>query len=284
MNQELAIWAHGYERSDAAIATCSGVPADRVRTGRCRSTATRRAASVSAELGRDEVKEVATGAARYQAQMPNVRLKTVAVTNQTFTSGARRHAELNCVELVGRDQVEGMLARYPIRSSEFEDRALDMGVITNAAQRSSGRPGEVHPRGVSQCPQTTQSGRSTLTGNRIYRSRHLGSAYKRRPTRIWATDRPVAAVANRVAMVDGRPHADMWHIRFDGTGMDFDFPVLLGEISAVRALLAYGGRQLESCASQCKRPSEGPGATAQSASCAPNGVRTSTPTLMLLKG
>lgn len=65
--------------------------------------------------------------------MPNIKLKTVAVTNQTSTPGARRHAELNRVQLVERDQLEVMLARYPIRSSEFEDRALDMGVITNAA-------------------------------------------------------------------------------------------------------------------------------------------------------
>ena len=55
--------------------------------------------SVNPEVGWDAIKEVTTGAARYQAKFAGTRFRRVAVTNQRFTSGAREHAEANKVSL-----------------------------------------------------------------------------------------------------------------------------------------------------------------------------------------
>lgn len=77
--------------------------------------------SASHEVGWDAVKEVTTGAARYQAQYAGTKFRKLAVTNQRFTSGARVHAEANKVELVERAQLEELLARYPVHNHEFDD-------------------------------------------------------------------------------------------------------------------------------------------------------------------
>ena len=44
--------------------------------------------SINGEVGWDAIKEVAAGAARYQARFAGTRFRKVAVTNQNFTSGA----------------------------------------------------------------------------------------------------------------------------------------------------------------------------------------------------
>ena len=76
-------------------------------------------------LGWDAIKEVNTGAAKYQAQFPGTKFRKLAVTNQGFNSGARTHAEANKVSLVERAGFEEMLARHPIDNYEFEDEVFD---------------------------------------------------------------------------------------------------------------------------------------------------------------
>ncbi|MGE5451875.1 MAG: SNF2-related protein [Acidobacteriota bacterium] len=81
--------------------------------------------SRSADLGWDAIKEVVAGAARYQARFAGTRLKRVAVTNQSFTSGAVQQAEANHVQLVQRADIELLLTSYPITSLEFDQALLD---------------------------------------------------------------------------------------------------------------------------------------------------------------
>ena len=69
--------------------------------------------SANHEVGWDAIKEVTTGAARYQAQFAGTKFERLAVTNQRFTSGARVHAEANKVALVERVQLEEMVSRVP---------------------------------------------------------------------------------------------------------------------------------------------------------------------------
>ena len=92
----------------------------------CKSSATH-------EVGWDAVKEVNTGAARYQAQFAGTRFKRLAVTNQRFTSGARLHAEANKVSLVERPQFEELLSRHPVHNHEFEDEVGDSVPFLDAA-------------------------------------------------------------------------------------------------------------------------------------------------------
>ena len=80
--------------------------------------------SVSDALGWDAIKEVAAGAARYQSRFPGTRFKKVAVTNQTFTSGATTQAEANHVHLVTRVQLEQMLGAKPISNHEFDNEVV----------------------------------------------------------------------------------------------------------------------------------------------------------------
>lgn len=77
--------------------------------------------SVNKEVGWDAVKEVTTGAARYQARFSGTRLRRVAVTNQRFTTGAAEHANANQVELVTRSQLLDYMAEQPITNLEFDD-------------------------------------------------------------------------------------------------------------------------------------------------------------------
>jgi len=80
--------------------------------------------SVSDAVGWDAIKEVAAGAARYQARFPGTRFKKVAVTNQGFTAGAATQAEANHVHLVTRAQFEQMLGAHPISNHEFDNEVL----------------------------------------------------------------------------------------------------------------------------------------------------------------
>lgn len=81
--------------------------------------------SKNTEVGWDAVKEVTAGAARYQAKFPGTRFRRLAVTNQTFTSGAIAQAEANHVELITRGHLEELLGRYPVTNHEFDDALLD---------------------------------------------------------------------------------------------------------------------------------------------------------------
>jgi len=81
--------------------------------------------SRSADLGWDAIKEVVAGAARYQARFAGTRLRRVAVTNQSFTSGAIQQAEANHVQLVQRTDIEQMLGTYPITNIEFDQALFD---------------------------------------------------------------------------------------------------------------------------------------------------------------
>ena len=85
------------------------------------------------EVGWDAVKEVATGAARYQARFPGALFRRVAVTNQRFTAGAREHAEGNRVVLVERSRLEEMLAKHPVHNHEFEDEVMGSLPFLDAA-------------------------------------------------------------------------------------------------------------------------------------------------------
>ena len=89
--------------------------------------------SASHEVGWDAIKEVTTGAARYQAQFAGSKFRRLAVTNQRFTSGARVHAEANRVSLVERTQLEELLAKHPVHNHEFDDDAGDALLLMDAA-------------------------------------------------------------------------------------------------------------------------------------------------------
>lgn len=89
--------------------------------------------SASHEVGWDAVKEVTTGAARYQAQYAGTKFRKLAVTNQRFTSGARVHAEANKVGLIERVQLEELLAIYPVHNHEFDDEVGNSVSLLDAA-------------------------------------------------------------------------------------------------------------------------------------------------------
>ncbi|BAP87808.1 SNF2-like protein [Burkholderiales bacterium GJ-E10] len=76
--------------------------------------------SLSDGLGWDAIKEVTAGSARYQAQHPGTLFRRIAVTNQTFTKGARSQAEANSVFLVERNRLEELLGKYPVDNFEFD--------------------------------------------------------------------------------------------------------------------------------------------------------------------
>lgn len=76
-------------------------------------------------MGWDAIKEVTAGAARYQAKFSGTRFRRLAVTNQTFTSGAMTQAEANHVELITRGRLEELLGRYPVTNHDFDDALQD---------------------------------------------------------------------------------------------------------------------------------------------------------------
>jgi HJR/Mrr/RecB family endonuclease len=89
--------------------------------------------SANHEVGWDAIKEVTTGAARYQTQFAGTKFRKLAVTNQRFTSGAKVHAEANKVTLVERTQLEEMLSRHPVNNHEFDDEVGDSVPFLDAA-------------------------------------------------------------------------------------------------------------------------------------------------------
>lgn len=89
--------------------------------------------SINAEVGWDAIKEVTTGAARYQARYPGKRLRRVAVTNQRFTQGAVEHANANHVELVTRRQLEDYLGQHPMTNLELDDALVQWRLFEQEA-------------------------------------------------------------------------------------------------------------------------------------------------------
>lgn len=77
--------------------------------------------SINLEVGWDAVKEVTAGAAKYQARFAGTRFRKVAVTNQTFTTGAMAQAEANRVHLVTRVRLEELLGANPVTNYEYEE-------------------------------------------------------------------------------------------------------------------------------------------------------------------
>jgi HJR/Mrr/RecB family endonuclease len=76
--------------------------------------------SQSSTIGWDAIKEVVGGAMRYQAKMPSVKFKKIAITNQKFNSNATEQANFNNVELIDRMQIQEMLQKYRITDFELE--------------------------------------------------------------------------------------------------------------------------------------------------------------------
>lgn len=72
------------------------------------------------ELGWDAVKDVAAGIGAYALRHPGVTFSMVAVTNQRFNGSARHQAEILQVDLVDGDDLEDLLARYPMKRGELE--------------------------------------------------------------------------------------------------------------------------------------------------------------------
>ena len=84
--------------------------------------------SANAELGWDAIKEVAAGAASYQAQYPSARFRRVAVTNRSFNGAARHQSEMNRVSLIERPDLEELMAQRPVSNLEFEDEVAQAGL------------------------------------------------------------------------------------------------------------------------------------------------------------
>lgn len=81
--------------------------------------------SVNEHVGWDAIKEVTAGAAKYQAQFSGTKFRKIAVTNQTFTSGAVEQAEANHVELVTRQRLEELLGANPVTNLEFDECLME---------------------------------------------------------------------------------------------------------------------------------------------------------------
>ena len=77
--------------------------------------------SINPQVGWDAIKEATAGAALYQARFAGTRFRKVAVTNQAFTSGAVAQAIANHVHLIGRRELEEMLAAHPITNHELDE-------------------------------------------------------------------------------------------------------------------------------------------------------------------
>lgn len=76
--------------------------------------------SKASDVGWDAIKEVTAGAAKYQARFRGTRFRRLAVTNQSFTTGAREQATANQVELVVRSRLEEILGANPVTNHEFD--------------------------------------------------------------------------------------------------------------------------------------------------------------------
>jgi hypothetical protein len=76
-------------------------------------------------LGWEAVKDVVAGEARYRMSHPGVLFQKVCVTNQYFNDSAREQARLNGVEIVDRDDIEGLLGRHPLSALDVERLKFD---------------------------------------------------------------------------------------------------------------------------------------------------------------
>lgn len=77
--------------------------------------------SQSQSIGWDAIKEVVAGSNRYQAKMPSIRFKKVAITNQRFNSSALEQANYNNVELIDRASINKILLEYGITDLELDE-------------------------------------------------------------------------------------------------------------------------------------------------------------------
>jgi len=77
--------------------------------------------SQSSSIGWDAIKEVVAGSNRYQAKMPTIKFKKVAITNQKFNSSAVEQANYNNVELIDRAEIDLLLKKYRISDFELDD-------------------------------------------------------------------------------------------------------------------------------------------------------------------
>jgi superfamily II DNA or RNA helicase len=73
-----------------------------------------------ASLGWEAVKDVVTGEAAYRERHPGVEFQKACVTNQFFNSTAKKHAELNEVDLLEQPDIKLLLADMPIAMHEVE--------------------------------------------------------------------------------------------------------------------------------------------------------------------
>lgn len=81
--------------------------------------------SQSSSIGWDAIKEVVGGSMRYQAKMPNVKFKKLAITNQRFNSTASEQAAFNHVELIDRKKIEQLLEKHRITDFELDEFFVD---------------------------------------------------------------------------------------------------------------------------------------------------------------
>ncbi len=94
--------------------------------------------SVKDAVGWDAIKEVAAGAARYQARYPNTEFEKVAVTNQRFNEPARVQAAANSVRLIEREALARMLGARPISNQEFDSRLIEWLPTAGTHRRAAG--------------------------------------------------------------------------------------------------------------------------------------------------
>ena len=71
-------------------------------------------------LGWDAIKDVVAGEAAYRARHPGVHFKKICVTNQFFNENARRHANLNGVELYDQRSLIKLIDRYAVTMLDVE--------------------------------------------------------------------------------------------------------------------------------------------------------------------
>jgi hypothetical protein len=71
-------------------------------------------------IGWEAIKDVVAGEASYKSRHPGIDFARVCVTNSYFNDNAERHAELNKVRLIDRDEMGDLLKQYPVKLSDVE--------------------------------------------------------------------------------------------------------------------------------------------------------------------
>lgn len=72
------------------------------------------------ELSWEAIKDVVTGLASYSERYPGVKFKKVCIATQKFNAGARRHAQLNDVELVDSVRLADLHLEFDVSLNEVE--------------------------------------------------------------------------------------------------------------------------------------------------------------------